>query len=1384
MPPIFNWKRFWCPRDKGFQLSDNGFLYDPDGEYGQVLNPNLVSFDRFADKPCVALLGEPGIGKSWALKSERANLESSILAKGERALWLDLRSFGSEDRLWKVLFDVEEFRKWREGNYLLHLFLDSLDECLLRIDNIASLIADQLPNEPVQRLRLRIACRTAPWPHILENALIEAFGPEGFEAYELVPLRRSDVKEAALQSGIAQPEPFLQRIEALEVVSLAIKPVTLNFLIKTFSRDGDLPKNQLELYERGCRMLCEESNESRLGAAQTGALDSGQRLAIAARIAAITQFCNRFAIWTGPESDSSMKEDVTISEISGGTEIEVGNTEVSSAVVREVVDTGLFTSRGPNRIGWAHQTYAEFLAARYCKTHEMPQQQVRDLIFHPTGGTKRLIPQLRQLSGWIAVMVPGVLELVAQSDPESLLGTAGANLSDEQRQRVTQIILDLSDAGRMLNLRPELYRQYVKLKYRGLAAQLKPYLGDKNRRIETREVAVDIARSCELDDLAPDLCDIAVDLSEPIHLRIPAAAAAAELGNKETRERLRPLAIGQAGEDPDDELKGSGLTALWPDLINSAQLFALLSPPKNRHLSGTYSSFLYYKLRTGLQAADLPAALEWFSSQGVRTGGPIDAVMDGIIQLAWDNLDQPGISAALAKALISRIKQHDRIMSGLDRTDFEKRVLAARDRRRKLLAEILPRIEESEVYFLGYAGLPILSHEDLPWLIERATAKESATEAKLVRRTINSSDPEQMRLLLRACERNERLKAECKDLFEPIMLDSEQARMLRENLRDRERPQPKLVDPPPQERISRDLADIEAGDVSKWVALTWDLSLKPTSTTYDPTSPDLASLPGWKAANPNIQARIIQSALRYLREGEPQNEAWFETDQIYHSAIAGFRALALLSAAAPEEFEKLPSEVWAKWVPICLRFPHNNGSQIRRRLLEEAHARVAKVVDDHLVRMIDLQKDQQYFLLSNEVDVCWDGDLASALLVRAEDATLRSEIFKALIQLLLRHQAAGSRELAKISILDPPPSGGPEKERMLAAIQALATEAHDAGWTEIWPVLEQHPGFGKEAVASLAYATVGGHGFLKKLTEEQLGDFYRWMLVAYPPSASDHQVSGAVGPSQAAIMLRDQVLPNLKRKSTFAACEAIREVMNSLPQYSWLALHLEDAEELARAATWQPISPRQILVLASNSSNRLLESPEQLLELILESLNRLAEKLHGELPAIRDLWNIDKSKYWPKDENDFSDYVSRHLDADIQKRGIVVNREVKIRRGTGGGTGQFTDIHVDAIVPGSQPGSYARVYAILEAKGNWHQELFTAMETQLRDRYLKDNRCQSGIYLVGWFSCAKWDDEDPRKTQCPSMSMSDARSRLEQQATELSTGAYDIRSYVVDCSLP
>jgi hypothetical protein len=58
---IFEWKRFWGPRGEPINLSDGGFLYDPESEYGKFLTPHLVTLDQLADKPCLVILGEPDI---------------------------------------------------------------------------------------------------------------------------------------------------------------------------------------------------------------------------------------------------------------------------------------------------------------------------------------------------------------------------------------------------------------------------------------------------------------------------------------------------------------------------------------------------------------------------------------------------------------------------------------------------------------------------------------------------------------------------------------------------------------------------------------------------------------------------------------------------------------------------------------------------------------------------------------------------------------------------------------------------------------------------------------------------------------------------------------------------------------------------------------------------------------------------------------------------------------------------------------------------------------------------------------------------------------------------------------------------------------------------
>jgi hypothetical protein len=68
---VYNWKRFWSTPGGVLNLSDNGFLVDPDGEYGTALNPDVVPWDSLSATPFLILLGEPGIGKSEAMRGRK-----------------------------------------------------------------------------------------------------------------------------------------------------------------------------------------------------------------------------------------------------------------------------------------------------------------------------------------------------------------------------------------------------------------------------------------------------------------------------------------------------------------------------------------------------------------------------------------------------------------------------------------------------------------------------------------------------------------------------------------------------------------------------------------------------------------------------------------------------------------------------------------------------------------------------------------------------------------------------------------------------------------------------------------------------------------------------------------------------------------------------------------------------------------------------------------------------------------------------------------------------------------------------------------------------------------------------------------------------------------
>jgi hypothetical protein len=152
----------------------------------------------------------------------------------------------------------------------------------------------------------------------------------------------------------------------------------------------------------------------------------------------------------------------------------------------------------------------------------------------------------------------------------------------------------------------------------------------------------------------------------------------------------------------------------------------------------------------------------------------------------------------------------------------------------------------------------------------------------------------------------------------------------------------------------------------------------------------------------------------------------------------------------------------------------------------------------------------------------------------------------------------------------------------------------------------------------------------------------------------------------------------------------------------------------------------------------------------------------------------------------------------LKSRGIIANREVELRRGfrckpeertdihvdaVGGNPGERTDIHVDAVIQLPTGETYDCITVIIEVKGYWHEHLQTAMKSQLVHRYLADNACKYGLYLIGWFSCPQWDSEDSRNKKIPQKNIDEAKIHFDRQAEMLSTSGNVVRAYVMNTAL-
>lgn len=605
---MYNWKRFWCPITGNIQFDYRGFLADPD-DHGYLTKPDVVPFNKISHIPCLVLLGEAGIGKTTAAKQEYEQRLEQVRDSDDECLWFELGEYDTDTTLCQKIFENQTVQTWRKGSNKLYLFLDSLDEGLLSIKILVRILKREIENLPCERLYLRITCRTADLSDSLEQKLKQKWGEENVGIYQLAPLRRSDVIEAAKQQNINSDE-FIQEVIQREAVPLAIKPITLKFLLSIYQKHQQFPDSQKELYKQGCLKLCQEVNPDRFESGFTGQLDENQRLIVAGRIAALTILANRSAIWTSPETEDMPDSDIAIGDLCGGQEnINQQKFDIDKVCIQDVLSvTGLFSGRGTNRIGFAHQTYAEFLAAWYLVERNIPLVQVMSLIVSSDDSEHKLVPQLHETAAWLASMRDDIFQKIVRTDPEVILRS---DISTDARKKA--IIDNLLKQYNEEKIFPSLdnFIRDKKLKHSGLAEQLRPYIQDSSKQFYARCEAIEIAEVCEISDLQEDLVNLAFDSSQHIEIRAKAAKAICSIGDADTRLKLKPLAVGEIADDENNELKAACLMAVWSEHLTAEELFRVITPPKNRNFYGNYHKFIESQLVPKLQSTDLLIALDW-----------------------------------------------------------------------------------------------------------------------------------------------------------------------------------------------------------------------------------------------------------------------------------------------------------------------------------------------------------------------------------------------------------------------------------------------------------------------------------------------------------------------------------------------------------------------------------------------------------------------------------------------------------------------------------------------------------------------------------------------------------------------------------------------------
>ena len=1410
--PVGTRQRYLCPYGMTPVLDEDGFLIPPLGEvWGYHPISHLLTYEDVAENRCLVILGEMGIGKTTLLT------EIYQQQVGEK-VFIDVGKAFDARWVYEMIVNNPNVIRWRQADYELTLFIDALDE---GPDRTIEAVLQALYQLPSQRLFVRLSSRTQSWEVEHTNELKSLWKNDtDSSVYVITPLSRDDVRQSARERGV-NPDQFLKALRDRGTTAFAAKPITLKMLLTEFLKGDELPQSRRAIYEQGIRRYVQEVNK-RLSKHTKHQSTANQRLMVAARLALLTLLSEKSGIDIRIEEEECDQErnDICFSEIGvySTEKIVEDEFQLSLNTLRETLATPLFSRVSDTRYVWSHRSYQEFLAAYYLVKHDVPLPQLKVLLaVRDISGLYHFPPRLHEFIAWLSAMAPEFKQFVLENEPVVLLHSEAASLTDEEKARIIRWLLESSAVKDHIPQWGE-YPHYRKLCHPRLDAQLRPILSKCQPTRLTQRIAIEIAERCGLRSVQDMLVELALNPECTPVIRIEAAHAVGEMGDDESKRQLKPLLYEDLGDL--NESKAVVLRALWPEHLSAEELFDVLPISKEQGGLSSFHLFVFNEIIPHLNQDALIPALQWAKHAASMVDIQdmdihIATLFNGIVEFALAYLDDPNISQHLIEILIIRLKNYQEIFANDSYFRRNRPARSLTQAQRKKLYKLL--MTELIIQGTPDPGLltfphrfPLIISEDLEWLVTELLPKSTDEEQNFIASTLASiidwRDYQQIDLVFDAAEEYAPVKAVFSSHFDAIDLASSQAQELRKQYQESEerrqrwaRQEENQQSHAPQ--VSALSEEIKDGHAELWWRLYLELTIDSDGRPLLQFENDIRKLPGWQSADEQTKHDIVITAYDYILAGDSFPEEWFDTPRrVYWPAYAGYVALCLFARIEKGLLEELEPQVWAKWLPAILSAP--NGwvdPETHSYLLNLANEKAPEEMIKWGLRLIKRVENEEGVFTTSELrtlETIWHDSYLEALWkILLSHAEERNYILN-LLPFLFRHDYQKAEGFL-FSLLEEQnaESHGEYPFRVIDFCSVFVRHHLNEGnpWIAWEWIMEKEDELARRILLSLIsppYRLGRAYNALSIVQKERL---FVWLMDTFPPDPGDVFTPTARDEIQS---FRNSLLQSIIGEGSVEAVEAMQRIAQKYPQYERFKDHVFFARQNLYEQSWKPLSPKNTLELIHERSLRLVRTSKDLLDVVLESLDRLQVKLqHSETPAAIDLWNETFSgkgrpkRYTPKDENRLSDYIKRHLEADLKDRGIIAFREVEIRRG------QKTDISVIALAPKDRSNETEILEVVIEVKGRWHPDLEIAMQTQLVERYMQQNGIETGLYLVGWFDCEHWDKKDGyseeegrdrkphRRIRACKRDKQKLDAHLHQEAVRLSSETITVRHYILDASL-